>query len=173
MQRYAFKEESIFKGKSAADPQKVGEIIASLQRSRTREEEIRTAMWKAAQGNPSHPLYPCYEWNVQTAAEAHWDSQSRSIMNAVRIVDDTKPERDFVKAFHSISVPGIGRRVYTTKEVVRSADLQINLLRQAERELLAFERRYEDLIDICDLIRRARSKVSERLASIHPAEPVA
>jgi hypothetical protein len=50
------------------------------------------------------------------------------------------------------------------KEVRRSADLQLSLLKQAERDLISFERRYRELADICVLISSAREMVQKRLA---------
>jgi hypothetical protein len=73
------------------------------------------------------------------------------------------PDRDPIRAFHSIVTPDTGRRYHTVKEVQRSADLQIRLLRQAERDLIAFERRYRELTEICTLISEARALVQKRL----------
>lgn len=43
-----------------------------------------------------------------------------------------------------------------------SVDLQLSVLKQAERDLAAFERRYRDLEAICDTVRQAREAVVKR-----------
>ena len=169
MQKYTFAEDAIFKGKGSADPDVVGEIIARIQRSA--KVPLTTAMWKAAEGNPDHPLYPHYDWDLRTAAEAHWEDQSRAIIRAVRVVDEEKPEQEPIRAFHSIVTPDQPRQYYTTREVKRSADLQISLLRQAQRDLLAFERRYRELIDICVHIKSARELVEKKLGVFEESTP--
>jgi hypothetical protein len=173
MQMYTFREESIFKGKGTINPQIAGEIIAALERKQGKSDiAIHNAMWRAAKGNPDHPLYTGYTWDEKEASEAHWRTQSAQIRRSIAVVDTDKPEEPAVRAFHSIVTPDLPRAIYTTKQVRRSADLQISLLRQAERDLLAFERRYQDLVDICDLVRMARDRVSKRLADALPT-PVA
>jgi hypothetical protein len=169
---YTFRDEAIFKGKGSIDPQAAGEIIARLERGQHKTDiAIQDALWRAAKGNPNHPLYAGYTWDEKEACEAHWRLQSAQIRRSIVAVDTEKPEEPAMRAFHSIASPGVPRQIYTVKQVKRSADLQISLLRQAERELLAFERRYRDLVDICDLVRMARDRVSKRLAASVP-EPV-
>jgi hypothetical protein len=163
MQTYTFTENAFFKGSSTADPQVIGEILAKIQRSAT--VPMDQAMWRAAEGNPKHPLFGHYDWDIRSAAESHWTAQSQAIIRSIRSVDDKQPELGTVRAFHSIATPGEGRAYYTHKEVTRSADLQLRLLRQAERDLLAFERRYQELIDICEVVRGARKKVEDRIAA--------
>jgi hypothetical protein len=58
---------------------------------------------------------------------------------------------------------GVSYRAVT--EVMRSIDLQEALLAQAERELIAFERRYSELLDICQLLAMAREAIQRRRAA--------
>lgn len=159
MIRYVFRDGPItFKNAANADPQAIGEALAAITRDAGGELQPQR-VWQTAKADKSNPLHSLYDWDVQRAAEAHWTEQSRGIIQCIRIVneDTQEPERAF------FSVADKGGTSYRTLDTVRSStDLQIAVLKQAERDLDAWERRYKEISDACKLVRSARSKVRKR-----------
>jgi len=156
MTQYVFREVVPLRGAKQLDAQKVGEIIAALPD----KDDRPTALWQAAKRR-GHYLHNCYEWDVQVAAEAHWRDVSRHIMNSIYAVDDNT--KDTTPAFLSI-VADSGRRYYEPTEINRSMTLQLALLRAAQRDLAAWQRRYRMLHDICPLVAAAEEKLEAAVA---------
>jgi hypothetical protein len=73
--KVCFKTEAIFKGKGDADPQQLGELIANIQRGAT--VPLHRAMWKAAEGQPDHPLYPHYRLGLAGCRQKRIGMNSR------------------------------------------------------------------------------------------------
>lgn len=160
MIKYAFKERPLALRKAdKADPQKIGDAL----------EKIRTAqaghlkpdhVWQAAEGNPRHPLHKHFEWDERTAAEAHWRETARVLIRCITVEDDGEDK----PAYFSVSEKaGTSYRSYG--DVMASADLQMAVLRAAERDLKAFETRYRQLEEVCSIVAEARAKVSARLVA--------
>lgn len=160
MIRYTFRDDAplCIKAADKADPQVIGEAlqeISSANRGRLEPE----AVWKAAKAR-GHPLHKHFEWDVQKAAEAHWTDQARGLIRIIRIEE---PEQaDPVRAFLSVR-DETGTAYRPTASIRRSADMQAALLKQAERDLDAFERRYRSLADICAIVVEAREAIRRRL----------
>lgn len=84
--------------------------------------------------------------------------QARALIRCVVIAER---EGEDIHAFLSVNdKDGISYR--TVSEVRSSRDLQARVLKQAEKELEAFETRYRELSDICRLVREAREIVIQR-----------
>jgi hypothetical protein len=158
--RYVFRNEPLtIKAAKKANPQVIGEALAKIaeqQGGRLTPE----AVVEAAR-SPRHPLHKHFEWDDQAAAAAFRLDQARGIIRIVRVEDDDAPE-GCVRAFLSVADKGTAYR--GVQEVRTSVSLQTLVLRQAERDLEAFERRYRELTEICDLVRVAREALSDRLA---------
>jgi len=43
------------------------------------------AVWRAARGDPKHPLHGEFNWNVQQAAEHHWTETARRLIREVKL----------------------------------------------------------------------------------------
>lgn len=158
MIRYVFKDDPVaFKGAKNADPQKIGEELARLA-TNAGGDLTPKAVVEAAR-DPKNLLHPHFEWDDAIAADRYRQDQAREIIRCIRVEDDEteQPERAF------LSVAGKGGTSYRTLQDVRSSiDLQKAVLSAAERDLDAFERRYRDMIDVCDLVRSARERVKAR-----------
>lgn len=165
MIRYIFREDAAAPIKNAkkADPQKIGEELTRIAESGGGRLTPRSVV-KAAE-NPRSVLHKHFEWDDAKAANAFRLDQARGIIRVVQVEDeDADPQR----AFLSVS-DGKGVSYRTAAEVANSRDLQYAVLRQAERDLLAFETRYRELSDVCDLVRPARERVSQRMQGAQAA----
>ena len=163
MARYVFDPFVVFKGREKADPDKIGnelDTIASANKGRLQPADVVTSARRR-----TSPLHPYFEWSDKVAAEHYRLDQARTLIRSVRIVavEDEPPRH----AFHSIT-DREGTAYRTVGEILRNADLQRLLERQAQRELLAFERRFRELSDVCELVREARERLEERIRTASP-----
>lgn len=161
MIQYVFREDEPVRIKAAgkADPQVFGDALAEITAAAGGRLTPNAVVDSARSEN--HPLHPHFEWDDALAAESYRLDQARNIIRMVRVVDDQATEGT-ARAFFSVNdKSGVAYRSVT--EVKSSADLQMALLRQAERDLDAFSRRYRDLTDICDLVHAAKKKLADRM----------
>lgn len=158
MIRYVFKEDFVTVRNAAnADPQKIGEAIERIRASRGGLLKAE-ALWQEAEGNRRHPLYKHFTWDLREAAEAHWTEQARELIRVIRVVgEDKKPRR----AFLSITTERDGTAYRGLDEVLSSEDLQLRVRRQALRDLEAWQKRYSDLREICELVKLASDRLRD------------
>lgn len=161
MIRYIFREEEPIriKGAGQANPQIIGEALAKIADER-KGELTPKAVVDAARVK-THPLNPHFEWNDSVAAEAYRLDQARNLIRIVR-VEDEAAEDGTSRAFISIN-DGDSTAYRPLDQIKKSADLQLALLKQADRDLQAFERRYNSLTDLCKVVRQARDAVRRQL----------
>ena len=89
------------------------------------------------------PLHSCFEWNDGEAAEKYRESQARHIINCLCLKTEQK-ETEPVRAFFNIE-----KTVYeSTGIIIQQEDKRTALLRQALRELEAFQRKYNTLKEL-------------------------
>lgn len=157
MIKYVFKDDPLpIKNAKDADPQTIGEALAAI--ATTAGGDLTPKAVVEAARDPRHTLHAHFDWDDASAAEKFRQDQARAIIRCIRIDDDQEePARAF------LSVTGRGGVSYRTLgDVKSSSDLQLAVLKAAERELDAFERRYRELEDVCALVRSARSTVRRR-----------
>lgn len=161
MIRYVFREDEPIRLKAAAqaNPQVIGEALAKIADEKNGELTPQ-AVLDAARIKTS-PLNPHFEWNDSVAAEKYRLDQARNLIRIVRVEDDTA-EDGTSPAYISIN-DGDGRAYRALDTVKRSVDLQIALLKQARRDLEAWEKRYRDLGDICKHVKEAREQIERRI----------
>jgi hypothetical protein len=163
MIRYVFRDDEPLRIKAAgkADPQVIGaalnEIAVAREGRLTPKDVVDTA--RAEQ----HPLHQHFEWDDSVAGELYRVDQARNIIRVIR-VEDGDAREGTSRAFLSIKDDGVAYRSIT--EVKSSADLQDSILRAAERDLEAFERRYRDLVDVCALVKKAKEVVRQKRGKI-------
>lgn len=160
MLKYVFRDDEPIRIKAAgkADPQVIGESLDEI-RVRTGGELEPKDVVDAARSS-GHPLHAHFEWDDKAAAESFRLDQARNIIRIVRVVDEAA-EGGTTRAFISVSGKnGVSYR--TVDDVKRSADLRDALLEQAEKELKAFELRYRELKDICQIVASAREEIQRR-----------
>ncbi len=161
MIKYIFRDDEPIRIKAAglANPQIIGEALAKIAEDRKGELTPKAVVDQAR--DKLHPLHPHFEWNDSLAAEAYRLDQARNLIRIVRVEDDAAQDGTS-RAFISVN-DGDSTAYRALDEVKKSADLQVALLKQAERELQAFERRYQTLVDICDIVRMARDHIKSRV----------
>ena len=164
--KYVFKDRPlVIANADKADAQVIGTEIDKIVKAnggRLKPEYV----WRAAQA-PRHPLHKHYEWDVKTAAEAHWTSVSRILIRCIDVEADEEGE-PAEPAFVSVTDNG-GAAYRTIGEIKRSAELSLAVLTRAKADLLAFQRRYAQLQDICRVMQQAIDQISEMEAEAKTA----
>lgn len=156
--RYVFREPTIFHNHKDADPDVIGAELTRIKDANNGRLTPGAVVEEAR--NRRNPLHRHFEWNDKTAAEAYRLDQARSLIRIIQI-EDTDHEGPPRRAFLSVNDDGKAYRGVT--EVLSSQTLQLAVLVAAERELRAFEARYNELLDICELVRDARSRLRQRI----------
>lgn len=159
MPKYLFNDDPIrIKAANKADPQVIGDALDEIRLRKGGELEPKDVVDTAR--DVKHSLHQHFEWDDLAAAEMFRLDQARSIIRVVRVVDDSTPSGT-ARAFLSITGKnGVSYR--SLEDVKRSADLQDALLARAEKDLEAFEHRYRDMRDICQIVTSAREAVKRR-----------
>lgn len=168
MIKYVFDDSvplAIKNGKDA-NPQALGEaleVISATHGGRLKPEDVV----KAAK-DPSSPLHHHIEWRDDVAAAAYRLDQARAIIRIVRVapIDNNPPQRAFISVGDSD-----GRSYRAIAEVASSASLQARLAAQADRELIAFVRRFRSLTELCGEIDKLRERLLK--ATIDDQRPAA
>lgn len=161
MIKYVFREDPVaILNAKKADPQKIGQALAKIAED-CGGRLTPPAVVEAARNDKS-PLHRHFEWDDAKAAQSYRLDQARAIIGVIRIDDDTEEP---TRAFLSVKdASGVSYR--TAAEVSRSLDLQLAVLKQAERDLEAFGKRYRELEDICEDVAAAREKAKTRRAAL-------
>ena len=157
--RYAFAESvNAIPNAKKADPQKIGEALAKVERESNGLLKPR-AVWKAAEGKPRHVLHRHFEWGDVEAA-GHWrDQQARILINTIRVVDAEDDDKG--PAYFNITQTDAGRAYRSYGDVMANADLRRAVVRAAKRDLDAWKTRYRELKEVCELVEPARKRLSE------------
>lgn len=97
------------------------------------------------------PLHPAFEWDDRRAAVAHRLDQARYLIRSIVIIEhvDQQP----VRAFVSVTIRGEDNPgtlvAYTSFDNAMSdPDMQEQLMAQARADMRAFERKYDQLVDL-------------------------
>jgi hypothetical protein len=162
--QYAFKADAGFfvKNMIEANPQAVGEELARITAAHD-GLLVPIKIIEVARAEKS-VLHRHFDWDDAEAAQYWRLGQARHLVSSIRIIDDKAQDRSaLTRAYVSITADGV-TAYHRVSDVVNNATLQDLLLRQADRELAAFERRYKELTDICSLVQEARQRISERRA---------
>jgi hypothetical protein len=158
MLRYVFREPTIFHNNKDADPTVIGNELERI-RSANNGRLMAHAVVDEAR-NRRNPLHRYFEWNDKNAAEAYRLDQARDLIRIIQI-EDTDTDKPPRRAF--LSVNDDGKSYRAINEVLNSQSLQLAVLVAAERELKAFEHRYAELMEICELVRDARARLRQRI----------
>ena len=162
MVQYVFRDDPVtIKNRKRASPQRIGEELAKIAAD-GKGHLTPKAVVNAARADRS-PLHRFFEWDDAKAAESYRLDQARTLIRAIKIVDDEREEP--APAFISIAGKG-GTSYRPLADVLGNSDLQLVALQSAERDLLAFEKRYRSMAEICSVIREAREKIASRRASL-------
>lgn len=108
------------------------------------------------------PLHPHFQWDDRAAAHAYRIDQAREMIRIIVRADDDDEDEQPRRAFINLS-DADGRSYRTVDEVLGSADLQRAVMAQALKDLQSWEARYNELSDICHLVKAASSRLSAQL----------
>jgi hypothetical protein len=159
---YAFKERPLtIKNANLADPQKIGEEVARI-RAETKGRCGSSTYLKYATDKRS-VLNKHLEWDDAICGQAHRLNQIRDLIGCLDMVEVDGKKEKRLPAFISLIERG-GRSYHGVRDVMDSADLSAIALRQAENDLLAYEKRLRQFEDICSAIKAARELIAERRA---------
>jgi hypothetical protein len=168
MLRYTFREPLPLKNAKDADPNVIGKALEEI--AAKNDGELTPVNTVAAAKSPRHVLHRHFEWRDHLAAQQYRLDQARTLIRCVQLVDDKDKSQTARPAFLSITDKA-GTSYHGIGEIMKSSTLQAAVLKQAERDLEAFERRYSELSDICVLIRDAKTRVRTRLDEMEAARP--
>lgn len=126
-----------------ADAQKCYEEISKLDLI-TPEQVLYAAK------NPESELHKCFEWDDKEAANKYRLSQARKVIQLIVVKDENDEPEDIPKRVFQISSE---TAVYQPiKFFVENKSEYKELLNRAKNELIAFKKRYADIIELEDVI---------------------
>ncbi len=161
MIKYIFAERPLtIRAAKKASAQRIGEALATVAEA-GKGRLTPKAVVEAAR-DQRNPLHKHFTWDDVEAAASWRLEQARTIIRCIR-VEDADADTGVARAFLSIADKG-GTSYRTLDAVKGSRDLQLAVLRQAERDLKAFETRYREIDDICEMVRSARERLTDRIS---------
>lgn len=160
---FEFREGHRFQSGAVANANAIGEHLELLRKKCKGEITPKDVVDDARHNNS--PLHSFFEWNDSKAAEQHRLSQARGLIRSVVAIytEPDKPARR-VNAFVHVS-EGETSHYRATHHAMSQKDTREAVLRQAFRELRAWQRRYQDLDEFAALFEEV-----ERVAKKLPDE---
>jgi hypothetical protein len=157
-----------FKNQHLADPQVIGEALEKIRKAHGDELEKRDVVQEvreAVRTDRPHPLRQHFTEDLEEAAYLRWLDEAGDLIASLLVIDEGSNEEPRI-AYYSASSQkeDVDRRVYHARDAIdNSRTLQRLVLEQAERDLLAWERRYSELADLCREIQAVRTRVHARV----------
>ena len=141
--RYAIRNGAVVKTRDA------NVIGMALEEIRDRHGSlIPRRVWEDS-ADPSAPLHPEFEWNDTEAAEQYRDTQARSLIRAVRVVND---EGRSMPAYLHVQVETTSC-YQPTGLVLSDPELRTQAMAEARRYLSAARNRLEDIEGVMDVLK--------------------
>ena len=170
MIKYVFRDGPlILRGKGSketkADPQKIGEALAEIE---ARDGELSASSVVDTARDKANVLHRHFEWNDLDVAELYRLEQARDLIQLISKVDDDGKKQ---QAYCSVSIAGEGRSYHSVNVIKSSIELQKAVLKQAENDLAAFQRRYRQLSDICAMVKPAHDAVKVKRQKLETGVP--
>lgn len=123
------------------DPQVAGEVLHGMAEA----GNLNAKALVDASRPEDAPLHSEFEWDDKKAAEDWRIHQGRNLINALVIMpeNETAEAKEPIRAF--LSVKAIDSDNYTrTTEILLTQDGKDKMIKQALRELIAFQRKYRN-----------------------------
>ena len=114
------------------------------------------------------PLHQEFEWDDSVAAEKWRCHQGRNIINALVLVDESKPESEPVRAF--LRVAEVSDQYESTEVLVKTIDGKLAMIQKARRELQAYKTKYQAILEYCNVNGLIASAMTEMEKSMDHAE---
>lgn len=149
---FEFSETAHFQKGAVRDPNAVGNHLEMLRQQRKGELTPQDVVDDARHSNS--PLHSFFEWDDGAAAEAYRLVQARGLIRAVVAVyvsDDRPAVRQ--RAYVHVPEPGAGHYRETSHAMGLSTTREM-VLRRAFAELNQWRKRYQDLHEFADLIKK-------------------
>lgn len=128
------------------DPQKAGEELAKLQKSKNDLLEPENIVDAAR--DPKSVLHPHFEWDDSAAAEEYRKGQARELVRSLTIdISRSNLETRPVRAFVNVDV-GDERGYVSTVTAMSSQELRKQVLEKAFAELEAWRQRHAELSEL-------------------------
>lgn len=167
---YIFREDGVrtYPNAKDADPNEIGHALWDLAQQTNGRLDAEHAVLAAR--SRAHALHPFLTWDDKIAGHRWRLEEMRGIIRSVVLVtedENGKPEQR--RGWLSVEDKE-GISYHDIEKVLNSQDLQLAVMRKALRDLEAWEMRYQELSDICELVKTARSRLETRLAA-HAGAP--
>ena len=95
------------------------------------------------------PLHPCFEWNDSVAAEKYRKSQATDILcNLVVTIEQPDTPKKTVRAFVNVTPQERRGSFIGIVAAMKDDTCKRRILASARDELLSFQRKYDDLIEL-------------------------
>lgn len=130
-------------------------------------------IWQAARKRSS-PIHPCFNWNLQEAAEAHWTDRARQLVGSLQMVrvDVEHSTATSTRGWWSVSVDN--RRGYAKQERVMSdRDLRLQLLAGVKRDVMQVLAKYFHILSFGRVVPKLQEIVDEIADEIDGLESAA
>ena len=150
----------IYKWKSGARAPVSAQVAGEVCEQMSAKGELTPKALVDASRPEDAPLHKAFEWDDQKAAERYRESQAAYIIRSIEVKREDVPEP--VRAFFTVPTEG-GKsyQYHSVDTILRSTDSRESLLEAAKRELEAFTRKYDQLVELAEVIEAA-----ERLLSV-------
>lgn len=105
------------------------------------------------------PLGPCFDWNKDRAAQAHWEDRARQLTRSIEIVRvDDQGRRSSEPAYISIAQPFIRGSAYQdTREALADPTSRDIALQIAWSQFEGWKKRWGRLTEVADFIRQVEA----------------
>ena len=159
--KYVFKDSPVtIKNGKKASAQKIGDALEAI--SKANAGRLTPKATVEAARNSRNQLHRHFEWDDAKAGEAYRIGQAQELIRVIRVVDEDRDEPQ--RAFLSVK-DGDGTAYHSYGEVKTSRDLQLAVMKQAHRDLEAWEKRYSEFEEAFTLVQQARVKLNGRIAA--------
>lgn len=150
----------IYKWKSGARAPVSAQVAGEVCERMSANGELTPKALVDASRPEDAPLHKAFEWDDQKAAERYRESQAAYIIRSIEVKREDVKEP--VRAFYTVPTAGEQSFQYHSVDaILRSTDSRESLLEAAKRELEAFTRKYDQLVELAEVIEAA-----ERLLSV-------
>jgi len=150
----------IYKWKSGARAPVSAQVAGEVCEQMSANGELTPKALVDASRPEDAPLHKAFEWDDQKAAERYRESQAAYIIRSIEVEHEEMSEP--VRAFFTIPTEmGQSYQYHSIDTILNSSDERKSLLESAKRELEAFTRKYNQLVELAEVI-----KAAERLLNV-------
>lgn len=118
------------------------------------------------------PIHPCFEWDDLRAAELFREDQARYVLRSIRVVredEDADTPSEVMHAYVSVVESQDGKATTSFVPIslaLSESSLREQLIRQAMKELDAFERKYRTVVRLSSIFSEAKSRAGALLSEM-------